>query len=408
MESVGSTRNWLRIASRWLALAVGAAIVLPWWTVEVPLASFSPFVAACSALATHTLGLIVLLGVPAFVLSLLMPRWFCRFVCPVGFMQELLGELRPHAKSRWLRWPFFGRWFLLLTLGGALVGYPIFLWLDPLAIFSGFFSAWRGPLTVASVCAGLALPVALLFDFLLPKAWCMRVCPLGAMQELMVVGRRLIRPRTRCETDTGAAPHPHHSLILARRSFLAACIGVTGAVAARKVRGGPPPLRPPGAVDEERFTGVCIRCGSCTRVCPTRILQPDLGEHGLAGLLAPVARFDDGYCKEDCNRCGQVCPSGAIERLSLAEKRRRVIGPAVVDLDICWLAEGKDCTACIRACPYEALKVFSDGFDTRPELNLARCTGCGACEVACPVRPRRAIRVEPKRGFLADTTRPGA
>ncbi|MBI5396555.1 MAG: 4Fe-4S binding protein [Verrucomicrobia bacterium] len=391
----------LRLAARWLALAAGAALVLPWWTVRVPLASFSPFVALCSALATHAVGLIVLLGVPAFVLALMMPRWFCRFACPVGFMQELLGGLRPHAKTRWLRWPFFGRWFLLLTLGGALVGYPIFLWLDPLAIFSGFFSAWRQPLTIASVCAGLALPVALLFDFLLPKAWCMRVCPLGAMQELMVVSRRLIRPRMRCETGGGGAePHPHHSMILARRSFLAACIGVTGAVAARKVRGGPPLLRPPGALDEERFTGVCVRCGDCTRVCPTRILKPDLGEHGLAGLLAPVAKFDDGYCKEDCNRCGQVCPSGAIERLPLAEKRRRVIGPAKVDLETCLLANGQDCTACIRACPYEALKVLSDGFDTRPELILARCTGCGACETACPVRPHRAIRVVPKPGVL--------
>jgi len=323
-QRVGSTQSWIRPLSRWLALAAGVALVLPWWTVSVPLSSFSPFVALGSALATHAVGLIVLLGVPALVLALLMPRGFCRFVCPVGFLQELLGELRPPGKTRWLRWPFFGRWFALLTLGGALVGYPIFLWLDPLAIFSGFFSAWRQPLTVAGVCAGLALPVALLFDFLLPKAWCMRVCPLGAMQELMVAGRRLLGPRMRCETDAGPAPPPHHRMILARRSFLAACIGVTGAVAARKVRSGPPPLRPPGALDEERFTGVCIRCGSCTRVCPTRILKPDLGGHGLAGLLAPVASFEDGYCKEDCHRCGQVCPSGAIERLSLEIGRAHV------------------------------------------------------------------------------------
>jgi ferredoxin-type protein NapF len=399
MESVGSTRNWLRLAARWLALAVGVVLVLPWWTVAVPLASFSPFVAFCSALAAHTIGLVVLLGVPAFVLALRRPRWFCRFACPVGLLQETLGDLRPRAKTRWLRWPFFGRWFALLTLGGALAGYPIFLWLDPLAIFSGFCSAWRQPLTIASVCAGLAFPVALLFDFLLPKAWCMRICPLGAMQELMVVGRRLIRPRTRCETSDDEGPHPQQRRLLARRGFLAACIGVTGAVAARKVRGGPPPLRPPGALDEERFTGVCIRCGSCARVCPTRILKPDLGGHGLAGLLAPVANFDDGYCKEDCNRCGQVCPSGAITRLSLPEKRRRLIGLAKVDLDTCLLANGQDCTACIRACPYEALEVFSDGFDTRPELILSRCNGCGACEAACPVRPRRAIFVVARTGL---------
>jgi ferredoxin-type protein NapF len=245
------------------------------------------------------------------------------------------------------------------------------------------------------------LPLALLFDLLLPKVWCMRICPLGAMQMSLAMGRRWLRQRTRRASCGEAEAHPHGSVALARRSFFGACIGVAGGIAARKAHATPPPLRPPGALAEEHFTGVCIRCGDCTRVCPTRILQADLGGHGLIGLLAPVANFDDGYCKEDCNLCGQVCPSGAIERLTLEEKRRRVIGPAKLDLDLCLLANGQDCTACIRACPYEALEVFSDGFDTRPALTLARCTGCGACETACPVRPQRAIRVEPGPGVLS-------
>ncbi|MFA6545761.1 MAG: 4Fe-4S dicluster domain-containing protein [Limisphaerales bacterium] len=392
-------RDGLRFATRWLSLAVGAALVLPWWMVPVPLASFSPFVALCSALVTWTTGFVVLLGVPVLVLAMLKPLWFCRFACPVGFLQELLRRLRPDSEVRWHHWPLLGRWFALLTLAGALVGYPLFLWLDPLAIFSGFFSAWRQPFTTAAVCAGLALPAALLFDFVMPKVWCMRICPLGAMQVLLAMGRRWSRRPPRLETGGHAGAQPHFNTALARRSFFTACIGAIGGIAAQKAHGAPP-LRPPGALDEGRFTGACIRCGDCTRVCPTHILSSDLGGHGLTGLLAPVASFDSGYCREDCNRCGQVCPSGAIERLTLLEKRRRVIGPAKVDLETCLLANGQDCTACIRACPYEALKVFSDGFDTRPDLTLARCTGCGACETACPVRPLRAIRVVPKPGVL--------
>jgi Pyruvate/2-oxoacid:ferredoxin oxidoreductase delta subunit len=78
-------------------------------------------------------------------------------------------------------------------------------------------------------------------------------------------------------------------------------------------------------------------------------------------VLAPRLRFDRDYCREDCHRCNPVCPSGAIARLSLADKRRRVIGQAVVDLDRCLLALGSECTACIQKCPCQAIAMQSAG-----------------------------------------------
>ena len=185
---------------------------------------------------------------------------------------------------------------------------------------------------------------------------------------------------------------------LARRVFLGIGIGGVWATATQAARGGSVrPLRPPGARDEDRFVGLCVRCGACARACPAGIIRPDLGVSGAAGLLTPVVTFDRDYCREDCHACNTVCPSGAIGRLSLDEKRRWVMGRTRLDLSACLLAGGQECAACITACPYDAVtRVPSDdGFFSQPRVDAARCTGCGACEAACPTWPKKAIWVEP-------------
>jgi ferredoxin len=79
----------------------------------------------------------------------------------------------------------------------------------------------------------------------------------------------------------------------------------------------------------------------------------------------------------------------------LEHKRRHVIGQAVVDLDLCQLAQGRECTACIQKCPYQAVVMHSadGGFSNEPRVVLDRCNGCGACEAVCPTQPVRAMRV---------------
>jgi ferredoxin len=132
----------------------------------------------------------------------------------------------------------------------------------------------------------------------------------------------------------------------------------------------------------------------------------------VAGFLTPRLRFDQDYCREDCHRCNEVCPSGAIARLSLADKRQRVIGRAVVDLALCLLAQGRECTACIQKCPYQAIAMESadGGFSNQPGVVLDRCNGCGACEAVCPTHPVRAIKVQAEAGarFLRDSQASGA
>ena len=393
-------RRVLTFVWRCLVLVVAATLalqILPWKRFAVILPSLSPYVAVCSALAVRTLSVITLLALPLFIMALWRERWFCRNFCPVGFLSENIRRLRrsSDSKNRYKIVPLIGQWVVLLTLGGAILGYPLFLLLDPLGIFNGFFQALRGPFSAASFIYCLPLLIVLTINFVWAGLWCSRLCPLGAIQVMLVrlggAFRRNILYRQKSPDN--------NKVLTARRDILALGMGVLAVVTARKLFRGRAlkPIRPPGAIDESNFPAVCIRCGNCTRACPAGIIEPDPGRHGVAGFMTPTLRFDNNYCQEDCNSCNEVCPSGAIAGLSLAEKSKTTVGLAKVDMSLCLLSEERECTVCVRICPYDAVKlVFSEeDYISIPEIDPDKCTGCGACEWVCPVSPTKAIIVEP-------------
>ena len=153
-------------------------------------------------------------------------------------------------------------------------------------------------------------------------------------------------------------------------------------------------LRPPGALAADRFAGVCVRCGNCARACPASIIEPDLGTGGPASLLTPVVRFESDYCRENCRACGDVCPSGAIAP-SGPPMAKPPMGIARVNAEICLLSEDRECTACRTHCPYEAIRYVFDEKDyvMTVQIDPQLCPGCGACQVACPTAPQKAIVV---------------
>lgn len=397
--SPSKKRTWVRWLVRASALA-GAVFALwpaiPGTSLPVLVPASSPFLAVGSLIATRTFHTVVWLGLAVGVIAVVRPRWFCRWICPVGLCADGATWLGRRLGRPPIRGPLWGQWIVWLTLGGALLGYPLLLWLDPLTIFAGALrsggrSAGPGAWTPALVFVAL-----LLLSVFWTNAWCGRVCPLGAFQDVLFVWAKYLR--THIPPKDRGLKEPAAGSTLSRRTVLGIAVGAVWAGVTMRLRtAASRPLRPPGARDEHQFPGVCTRCGNCRQACPSKIIEHDSGKNGLASLLTPVLTFEHDYCREDCVLCTKVCPSGALRSLAPADKMKAPIGLPRVDMGICLLRDDRECTACRRRCPYDAIRyVFSEeDYMTRPQIDPAKCPGCGACEAACPTTPRKAIVVFP-------------
>ncbi|MGN0212864.1 MAG: 4Fe-4S binding protein [Muribaculaceae bacterium] len=199
----------------------------------------------------------------------------------------------------------------------------------------------------------------------------------------------------------------------ARRMFLAATATTVASTAIKaqekKVDGGlaaivdkkiperKTPIVPPGAQGRRHFSQHCTACQLCVSACPNGVLRPSAR---FDSLMQPEASYERGFCRTECTRCSEVCPTGAIRRITEAEKSAIQVGHAVWIKENCVpLTDGVECGNCARHCPTGAiLMIPSDPGDDEspciPAVNTERCIGCGACENLCPARPFSAIYVE--------------
>jgi MauM/NapG family ferredoxin protein len=220
---------------------------------------------------------------------------------------------------------------------------------------------------------------------------------------------RLLRREQSDRWPAGWKPARWREYDPTRRQVLVAAGVTTVGVALAGVepitqRQPPTMIRPPGALSTD-FGALCVRCGACTRVCPTQGLQPSLFEGGVQNVFTPRLVPRLGPCTFNCNACGQVCPTGAIPPLELEEKQAIVIGLASIDRDRClpW-AYNIPCIVCEEACPVadkavtlEDVEVVAGDGETvlvqRPSVVQELCIGCGICEYQCPMGGESAVRV---------------
>ena len=249
------------------------------------------------------------------------PRFFCRYLCPLGAFFGLLGRFAP--------------W----RIGKA---------------SEGDCGTCR---RCEEYCEGGCRPSGkLIASECVLCLNCLARCPTG---RIGFAGRA---------SAAGEQPLPDFSR---RGAVLVLASGTAGLVAAPLWSVGgvagagrnPGLIRPPGSLDEARFLARCIRCGQCMRVCPANVIQPAFTVAGAAGIWTPTLDFRLGRtgCLQNCIACGQLCPTAAIRPLTLEEKLGQGdfaaagpirLGTAFVDRTRClpW-AMGRPCLVCQEVCP---------------------------------------------------------
>ncbi|MTH46595.1 ferredoxin-type protein NapF [Intestinirhabdus alba] len=123
---------------------------------------------------------------------------------------------------------------------------------------------------------------------------------------------------------------------------------------------------PPGALPDAQFRARCTRCDSCISACPMGIVNRH--EDGF-----PELRIEYASC-DGCGLCISSCPAGALQPLPRFDTGLRpAFGNGCVN-------PVRACRQCVDVCPQQACVIGEAGV---PQIDDARCNGCGECLVQC-------------------------
>jgi MauM/NapG family ferredoxin protein len=416
-----SLRRLIQAASLlcFLALLWLAAFPVPNWAPTNAFLRMDPLTLFGTVLSSRSW--IPELGVAVLILALtvLLGRFFCGYLCPMGTTLDLTDRLlRPnkldaaqhHRRFRLDAWRRFKFLILLFLLGAAVLGVSAVFIASPLSLITRLYALLVHPLAAMTGDSLLHLlrPLALhqdwiwaayaqiprprfstqwfvLFFFLgvfllaraSPRFWCRYLCPSGAI--LALFGRRpLVRRHvtdscTQCGTCQNSCP--------------------MGAI----------PEDPQITRHEE-----CITCQTCVRICPekaisfpspTRVARPsntflpgrrELLLAGLAGAGAATLTFTGlAEVREELLPGNPmppdlIRPPGALPEKSFLNRCIR-------------------CGLCMRACPTNTLQplwlqagvvaLFSPNLTPRRGPCLPECAACGE---VCPTGAIRRLPLTEK------------
>lgn len=363
-------------------------------------------------------------------------RFYCSSICPFGILQDVIGSLFHRRSGQSFNLSFL-RYFILAvctvliftgsavvlrfidpysTFGGivsSIVNYkttPVIIGLIPLFIITALV-VWKNRIFCTSICPvgtilGLCSKVG--YNKLsIDKEKCKKCglcavnCPAGAInpQEKNIDNERCIRCM-RCmgycvvKAINYGKSTEKLTFNKSRRTFVSA--GIIAVIATCVLAKGKEtvsaiidkfkktPICPPGAKSPEEFAAKCTSCGLCAVQCKGRVIEKPNSEYETIHL-----NYKNGNCQFDCKNCSDVCPTGALQKMTLEEKQKCRIAMASFSLEDCM-----KCGSCAKACPKGAISQEQGGL---PKFDASKCIGCGLCQNICPMKCITVVAIKRQR-----------
>jgi polyferredoxin len=397
-----------------------------------------PLVGISTMLGTRTLYAGLLWGLLTVVLTVLIGRFFCGWVCPFGTLHQFFGWIGLRGKkpkerlaaNRYRKAQNIKYYILILFLVMAAMGSVQAGLLDPIPLMHrsvnlvllpiadrlGVTSAtprqYTGVWVVGAIFVG-----ALLLNFVFPRFYCRVLCPAGALFGLLSRNTvwRIARVEqgctgcTVCETACEGACEPSGKV---RMSECVVCCNCMDSKCKHdrmtyKVRDDD--AAHAGAPDIGR-RGVLVALAASAFAVPAVRLSGAIAANWHPRTIRPPGSMPEEEFLERCIKCGQcmrVCPSNCIMPAGIEGGFENLWTPVMnyrIGSSGCQL----NCVACGHVCPTAAIRPLTleekHGTGKWAEhgpisqglayVDRGRClpwsmdTPCIVCEENCPVTPK--------------------